>query len=675
MPKYISIAVLVFFITFITTLVLTVLVAYVWDGETPLPPHAGAKALPPFPLVVPLAVAPPTSPTTDTCVNLVGAANGGYVPSPLNPLRPCSSDTDCEGCHITPSELNHQTLSCVSGSTYPNVPAQQTALNNRSAKFCLPKRHACLPPRRDDLLACTHDADCASCDDEIGNGAAMQCQIVSRPKVIGFDDMSEVFAVEPGKWCLPRTGECDAENGVLQWTTGGWACNCRYPNIHGGESCNVMKACNNFLTTPWSREQQQLLLNEETSDPEVWKMDTGVNPVLCHNIEESDRSKWDLVCNAANTNLVPNTVCQCDGLMLGSHTGFRNEAENPLTCTVDSCSVNALGGRAVEPLSLNLWSTTQPPNQCVCSGANSRIWDSDSRNPDIVQATDPALAELLRAQEGYIFRGRCNDVVLPNSQVTLLAKNERKDSAICEDGSNDVAEVSSLVPGFAQNAAGDATVNVCSADPCRGMYSDPSFSPTKEFTNWGHYGATAGECLCAPPSVRVPLVGECENTLNPVCSTCVNACVGMDSNDPDDWPCRQHPKNPCPQKPQCITDTNGKAQCMCPVGCGNTDGVTCAAQFDHNAGCKGYVGVPNICKPEVVGGYSACKCHEGRRPKDGGGAWSITTKCVDTDRFYAKCTGTTSTKPTCREGSAGMFVTCAGSACPDETGCERVDVG
>ena len=693
MSTKVVIPVVMFLCIFIATLVLTVVVAYVWDKETALPVSAGMRALPPFPTVAPVVNVPSSDPIDTVCTTLVGGATGQYAPSPTAPLRPCSSDSDCEGCHVAPAELDDRlknTIKCVDANEYDGLGAQQDALGNGGPKFCLPARRSCLPPDSDTLVACTHDAECASCDDVIGDGAAMQCQIVSKQKVIsrkntGGDPLSvedmkglteeDVIVVEPGKWCLPRTSECDAENGVLHWTTSGWTCTCRYPNVHTGDSCNLMKACNNFITTPWSRDKQQLLVNDMSSalggDPEVWTMRSGVIPELCHYRGDDDRSNWDKVCDDNNSELVRNTVCQCDGLMLGSHMGFRSEVENPLTCTADSCSMNALGGRATEPLQLSKWSEDDdvPHNQCVCSGANSRIWDSDTRNPDEVEVEDPDLAARLRVQEGYMFRGRCNDVTLPHSDIIIRADSERKSSAICTTPANGAAEVTSLVPGYAQDASGNASVSVCAADPCRGMYSDINFAPPEEVTSWGHYDATKGACSCVSPAASVPVPGECNNTVNPVCSTCVNACVGMESENPGDWPCRSHPLRPCSRKSECITGSDGTPHCVCPEGCGNTDGFTCAEKFMNGESCYGYVGVPNICTPSPGENHSFCKCHKGRKKHGGPLSWT----CKDTDSFYAKCTGTTSDTPKCSEGDT-VFGSCAGSSCPDEEGCDRFHV-
>jgi hypothetical protein len=664
---HVVIPVVVFVVTLVVGLALTILVAYVWDGSEPVGPPAGVKALPPFPSVSPLVAPPPVNPEAAVCVSLVGDETGAYVPSPLFPLRACSLDADCADCHVAPEDLDatlRRTLRCVNtgdaSAGYPDVASTQAALGFSGSQFCLPQKHACLPPESDSLVACTHDSECAQCNDEIGDGAAMSCQIVSRKKLLsrGDADAEDVIEVQPGRWCLPRTGACDAENGVLQWTTEGWSCNCRYPDIHTGEACDVVKACNNFLTTPWSAAHQQLVVNEASSgpDPEAWSMSTGVNPMLCHVGGVTDRGAWDQVCDPANANLVPNAVCQCDGLMLGSYMGFRAETENPLTCTPDSCSVNALGGRASEPLALVEWSSDPdvPANQCVCSGANSRLWDSDPSS------------ESGREQEGFVFRGRCADVTLPQSEVVIRADPERMASDVCATASNSAAEVTSLVPGYAQDATGSASVSVCSADPCRGTYSDPEIAPPENVRSWGHYDATVGACSCVSPAATVA-VAECNNTLNPVCSTCVNACAGMESSNEEDWPCGTHATRPCSTKSTCLTDAQGNAMCTCGEECAVADDGTCAAKFAEGEGCKGFVGVPNICST------GSCKCHAGQGTSGGSGGlgFNFSVSCEDKDTYHAMCTTSESAVPTCRVGESGVFVSCGSTPCPAEAGCDR----
>ena len=646
-----KIPIIVFVVTLFATLVMVVLLSRVYDKDTRLP--SGSRSLPPFPNVAPLVISPELDPTSTSCVSLVGDATGAYVPAPMNPLRACGSDGDCSGCTSSPIDTP---LSCRAPSS--DVAAQQAALGNSASAYCLPTPQTCLEP----LVACTHDIDCASCSDTVGD-QAMQCQIVSAPKKIALD--AGELDVPPGQWCLPKTGACDAVNGVLHWTTAGWTCACRYPAIHGGEKCDILKACNNSLTTGWSAGNQQLLLNKP-GPPQVWDMASGVNPMLCH-VE----GEWDKPCEPGT---LPNAVCQCDGLMLGSRMGFRNEATDPLTCTPDSCSGNAMGGRASEPLELVDWSPNNPhtgENQCVCSGADSRIWDLDTRDPATLE---PELADTLRLQQGYVYTGRCADTTIATngSVVVLEAEPGHASSAACSRQNNAHAEITSLVPGFADDESGTATVSVCSADPCRGKYSDINFQPPEGLQDWGHYSAEAGACECVNTeevhtrSVAVPGDG----VVNPVSSVCTNACEGMDSANPEDWPCKQDPNRPCPAKPQCITGEQGEAVCVCPAGCGNTDGLTCMAQFDNESSCAGYTEVPNACKPQD-GKRSQCKCHRGRDRPDAplGGLQD----CRNTGEFYAMCT-TDPNDASCHVGGKRGASSCGGDYnfdCAGIPGCNR----
>lgn len=638
-----NIPILVFVITLVATLVLVVMLSRVFDKEHAL---TGSKSLPPFPNVMPLVAAPEVAPTSTACVSLVGDETGAYVPAPMTALRVCGSDADCD-CTSSPI---HTDISCQVPSA--DVAAQQAALGNSASSYCLPTPQACMQS----LVACTHDMDCASCD-KVGD-QAMQCQIVSAPKKLSVDE--SILDVPIGQWCLPKTGECNAENGVLHWTTDGWTCTCRYPEIHGGDSCDVMKACNNPLTTAWSAGNQQLILNK-SGTPQVWDMASGVNPMLCH-VEGGE--EWDKPCESGT---VPNVVCQCDGLMLGSHMGFRNEATDPLTCTPDSCSVNAMGGRASEPLEMQDWSPNNPYaglNQCVCSGANSRIWDIDTRDPDTVE--DDVLAETLRMQQGYVYTGRCTDTTIATngSLVVLPADPEHASSVACTSGSNQHADVTSLVPGFADDVTGTATVSVCSADPCRGTYSDVNFQPPEDLQDWGHYDTEAGACECAEHTRSVMVPGD--GVVNPVSSVCVNACAGMESDNPDDWPCKNDPNRPCPGKPTCITGDTGEAVCVCPTGCGNTDGSTCIEQFQNETSCAGYTNVPNVCTDNAK-----CKCHQSRyRP----GSLFPTGDCKTGVDMYAMCTLDTSTAPTCHTGSTLRAPSCGGEynfTCSGSPGCSR----
>lgn len=666
---------IVFFVTFVATLVLIVVLSKVYDKDPDLKTLAGAKSLPPFPDVAPLVAPPITEASTSLCLHLVGDQTGGYVPSPLDALQPCTSTTDCANCTTSPVPMD---LDCVAPST--EVATQQSAIGNPSAKYCLPAPQTCLASDTP-LLSCTHDADCASCSDEIGSGAGLQCQLVTDPKKISLLDKqgadltdedlrtmsdADVLEVPTGQWCLPKTGTCDNENGLLHWTTAGWKCTCRYPAVHGGERCDVFKACNNPLTTDWSAGNQQLLINDTETPPRVWSMDSGVNPMLCH-VQGS--TEWDKPCD---TGTVPNVVCQCDGLMLGSHMGFRNEPHDPLTCAPDSCSVNALGGHASEPLTMLDWSPNNPSvglNECVCSGANSRIWEVDTRDPAVVEEDDPVLAETLRMQQGYLYTGRCQDTTIAtNGAVVVLAADpEHVNSVACSLESNKHAETTSLVPGYAVDEAGTAMVSVCSADPCRAHYSDINFRPPEDLQSHGHYNADVGACECVSPAKSVSTDAQ-DITVNPVGGVCANACAGMESADPNDWPCKQDPNRPCPLKPECLTGDNGEAVCVCAEGCGNSNGNMCTEQFENFESCHGYAGAPNVCKSDDNGNPSRCLCHQGRDRS------SILASCENTDEWYSMCTTSLSADVACHVGEDRNASLCGGSTnfrCGGTPGCNR----
>ena len=635
------VVIITFFLCFIFGTGVTLLCSYIWDMREGLVKQ-GTSAYPPFPQIMPLVAAPSLAgDIKNHCVSFVGNAVGKYVPSPLEKIKSCGSVGDCLNCSTSPVEIP---LTCVSASQ--EVAEQQKALNNESEHYCLPEPVACLVNQP---KPCTHDLECAGCSDALNPGESFGCEVVESAKSMIYNN--QLLNIPQGMFCLPNTPQCSS-NGYLQWTTAGWKCTCYYPTIHGGESCEKLLACNNHLTTEFSSKYQKLLVNENKPVAEPWDISSKVNPVLCHPKNELDRSKWNEVCGPAN---VANTVCQCDGLMSGSYQSFHSDPLNKLSCVVDSCFFNALGGRRRDDFAAQAWTSNSsiPPNQCICSGANSRLWDSVASN----------------SSEGFIYKGRCSDTVIAGSEVTLRADPVHASSVSCSNVSNQHAEISSLVPGIASDATKNATVNVCSPDPCRALYADPSFTPVESLKSWGHYDAVQGTCGCVSPAMNVG--SSAELGVNPVGSVCVNACLGMTSTNETDWPCRKHPYRPCTYMTEesCTTDANGKAKCSCPVGCGNTDGSTCALQFE-SGGCFGYVGVPNICQPGVDGATVNCLCHQGTQA----GATALSSGCKKQNEVYAMCTGTNDETPLCRTSGGSLFVSCAGSACPSERGCDRFDV-
>lgn len=616
----------VFVISLVTTLVLVITVALVYD-RTP-DTRKQKRSSHPFPNVAPLVAGPPTK---DVCVNLMSDASGHYVPSPKDPLKTCTTDFDCADCGSSPVDVP---VECRAPSA--SVAQQQHDLKNSADKYCLPRAQSCMP----DLHACTHDGDCAVCDDVLGGGEAMRCEIVSDPKVVGDVD------VPVGNWCLPRTGKCDAENASLQWTSDGWKCTCKFPTVHGGEACDLPLTCSTSDVTDWSADKQRLMINEDTDEPEAWTMKSGVNPVLCH-VEGATRSEWDKPCTK---DTIPNTVCRCDGLAKDSLTGYRNDPNNPMVCVPDTCSMNAYGGRANEPMEMKEWAPGLPPNHCVCSGRDSRIWrpGKDEDDPEVVTT-----------QDGWVYTGRCEDTTIATrgGVVKLRAGEEHAASEECAREPNQHAEITSLVPGFGVNENGDANVSVCSPDPCRAHYSDINFRPPDDLQSLGHFNSDMGKCECSGHHRSVDV--DTEVTVNPVGSVCVDACA---SN-----PCKQHPDRPCPTDPVCTTGADGQAICTAPTGCGMVDKFTCARQFNIHESCSGYTNVPNICK-DVDGVPARCACHNGRRRVSALGG------CRSTDEKYSMCTIDTSEFPTCHTGKTHGISKCGGDhnpKCTGPKGCTR----
>ena len=696
--------VLVFAVSFVCVTVLTVWVMYTKhhrpESDTIIARSSSLPRLPPFPNIAPLVAAPPAAPSAagrTVCAQFVGNAAGKYIPSPADALRPCDSDADCASCSGGAS-VCVDTAHGDGADVYSDVAHHQAALGGGGGtKFCLPPPKQCLPTVAQQAaspwlapMPCTHTSDCAPCvDPNLERGdptddaatattTVLTCQTVTHP--VTMVSGSDTVNVPPGRFCMPATTPgCHPDNGTLVWTTDGWTCQCKYPGIFGGAACDVMVACNRHLTSPESRAHQNLLLNTPTPpgvDPTPWTPESGVNPTLCHEKGVTDTSKWNRVCTSSSSSspsssssrsddpactptsvsglfsshgnnpnttgvLVPNVVCQCDGLMAPSNTAFTYDPYDGLTCVPDNCSVNAAGGRT--GLIMNAWSADPdvPPNSCVCSGADATLY--------AYSQTD-----------GFTYTGPCRDTVVPGSDnITVWANTQHAESQACATTPNTNPVTTGLVPGKAVDAQGVATIDVCSTDPCRGRYTDNNFIPPHTDTFFGHYDAAAGTCACVSPSATVDVDdGICDHTVNPVCKTCVNACV----NDP----CRDHVTRPCLEKIQCTTNSNGLPVCKCPAGCGNTDGMTCAKQFTEadrpgpgsGVPCNGFVGVPNMCEP----GLGECRCHKAES-KD-----NTFASCEDKEFRVAMCTESDAALPSCHTGGSSDFGECAGSSCPQEYG-------
>ncbi|MCH9716851.1 MAG: hypothetical protein K0U52_07165, partial [Gammaproteobacteria bacterium] len=507
---------------------------------------------------------PITQDTTDKCVVLEPDPKGGYRPSPAVQLRQCSTNEDCFSCE------DSEQIACVQADE--TIKAQQSALGNLGDTYCLPKQHQCLSGQTQDLQPCTQDIDCISCNDDLPNQEVMTCQQVPQggmQMAAPPTDPKGVVQIPQGQYCLPQVRTCDYKNGHAEWTANeGWKCVCTHPNVMGGEDCSQLIACQNDLTTEDSKDKQLLLLNQ--SGPVTpWTPDLGVDPEACH------IGNQQVPCSTEGA--VPNTICQCQGRQVGTGRTFRNIHDQPLACEVDPCNVGPLGGTSNVELEPKTWSSTQPPNTCVCSGVDSFIWKYNQENGQ------------------YEYKGFCEDYPIPvkESQVTIPKNQEWSTSDFCnasKNPSNDSAQESLMVPGKSPQGH-----DVCSPDPCTGHYGDPNF--TSPVSGLGHYSASAGKCVCASDEAGTVPVSECDHTVNPVCSTCVNACAQMDNPDASVRPCQPHPdpERACPVA-SCKTTTDGKVECVCGEDCVVTEGHFCTRKFDYQAECTGYVAVPGICQ-------------------------------------------------------------------------------
>ncbi len=555
-----------YIITLLLVIVLTVVFAKVWDREPEFNTGVtGGTSNTPVPHADPQVPLPITQDVTDKCVVLQPDPQGGYRPSPQVKLRPCNSNHDCSSCE------DSEQIACVQANDV--IKGQQSTLGNLSDKYCLPKQHQCLSGHTQDLQQCTQDIDCVSCNDDLPNQEVMTCQQIPQGGIqmaVPPLKPTGVVNIPQGQYCLPQVRTCDYKNGHAEWTANeGWKCVCTHPNVMGGEDCSTLIACQNDLTTEDSKDKQLLLLNQP-GPPTPWTTESGVDPEACHL-----PSGKQVPCSTQGA--VPNTICQCQGRQIGTGRVFRNIHNQPMTCEVDPCNVGPLGGTSNIELTAKTWSHTQPANECVCSGVDSLIW---KYNPENGQ---------------YEYKGFCDDYPIPvkGSQVTIMKNQEWSSSDFCnatKNPSNDSAQESLLVPG----KSADGT-DVCSPDPCTGHYGDPNF--TSPIHGLGHYSASKGACECASDQAGTVNVSPCDHTVNPVCSTCVNACTEMDNPDISVRPCQPHPdpQRACPVA-ACKTTASGQVECVCGEDCIVTEGHFCTRKFDYQGDCTGYMGVPGICQ-------------------------------------------------------------------------------
>jgi hypothetical protein len=595
--KFFTSPILLFVGTLLLVCILTVVLTKVWDTEPALA-KTGTRPAAPFPNAFPQVMSPPQNPVNDNpqCVVLQPDARGALHPSPSVKLISCTNDTQCElGCD-TKQHSDYYTVKCEKvgpGTSYPDVQEQQAKLGVHGTSFCLPEKHECMGSTDpNQLQTCAMDSDCVVCNDDLPNQEVMTCQEVPKDGArFSVPPMSPtgIVDVPNGKFCLPKIKTCNFKNGFAEWTENeGWKCICNNPNVMGGDDCNTLIACQADLTTADSQSQNlQTLLVNQAGPLVIWHPGMGIDPEKCY-IPEDGKDVKDckqVVCSTENN--VPTTVCRCQGRQVGTGRTFVNIPDNPLSCVVDSCNVGPLGGTSTPDLLQQEWSTTQPKNRCICSGANSMTWKV---------STDTGK---------YSYVGYCDDFHVPvnNSKVTIPKNDEWAKGDMCKNrAQNNYAQDSQLVPGRARvSNPNDPNApltyeDVCSPDPCTGKYGDPNFSST--VANYGHFDATSGECLCTGGARAIPSkkTDKCDNTENPVCNTCVNACVNMGKPNAPCKPLEDPPGRGT--QPLCSTNADGGATCTCPAG--STDppiyGKYCASTFDYQDACEGFVNVPGICK-------------------------------------------------------------------------------
>lgn len=633
---------LIFCITFLLVVCLTVVTAKIFDRTPPLP--AGVYA-PPFPDAAPLLPRITPAPVqTGACVTYcTNRTSGELEPCESVALQVCTSDSDCASCM---ADMPFADIKCVAPTQWPHVAQQQAALNNKADKYCLPTRNTCINlPEDAPLQECRSDADCLRCNDALPNGEKFQCQPTAQGTVVNLNGRP-VQAPNTASFCVPQYTGCDPRYGVATWTSDGqWKCNCKYKNIMGGPACDQLVACNADQVTPWSKDKQQLLLNmpgedgSKVGDP--WTIDTGVDPNKCVGADGKQ-----VECTSAATD-VPTVACQCDGVHIGSLTTYTYAQNQPLTCTLDPCYSFNFGtgktwlydkqtGREQHQLPFIPNLPVSPGYACSCSGFGSGVWKYQAPKDN----NDPT--------QGYQWKGYCEPVTIPGTSIVIPADAD-KNVCTAQKQANTDASASLLIPSV--NKEGNA---VCVVDPCSGLTSDRSYRTNIGVTgSFGNFDAKSGTCRCSevdgarnmsvPPAV-------CDRSINPVCSYCANACVGS-----LETLCPVKEGSSC--KPKCTTSATGAKVCECgqvPGGnpCFWYNGQ-CVEQTNFMGCCEDMHGVAGAC----AGKENTCRVVRSKSTDQG---CSVTTRdfvkqaivCDHRDTCGSGWCGNMGNGPTCKCGDA-----------------------
>lgn len=578
---------LMFCVTFLLVVCLTVVTAKIFDRTPALP--AGAYA-PPFPDATPL-LPPATSAPNQVggCVSYcTNSQSGELEPCESVAIKTCSVNSDCADCMVkTPL----QDIMCAAPTQWPHVKDQQAALNNRSDKYCLPTRSTCLYlPDDAPLQTCKSNNDCLRCSDRLPNGEKFQCQPTKQNTIVNLGGKT-VVAPYTASFCIPRYTGCDPRYGVATWTSDGqWVCNCKYPNVMGGAACDQLVACNANEVTNWSKNKQQLLLNmpgengSKVGDP--WTVDSGVDPNMCVG-EDGEQ----VTCTGSGTD-VRTAACQCDGVHKASLATYTFQPGNPLTCTQDPCYATDFGtgktwlyattpGTAKNQLPLIPNLPVAAESACSCSGFGSGVW------------TYQAPKDNSDSTQGYRWKGYCEQVNIPGTSIVLPA-DANKDVCAAQKQANTDAQASLLIPGVNKEQQA-----VCVVDPCSGVTSDKSYRTNIGITgSFGSFSATTGTCLCSAQdgAINIDITSEnCDRTINPACSFCANACIGG----------QEQIKTLCPVRagsscaPNCSTSATGAKVCDCGKAPGGNQcffyNGECVEQKSFMACCEDMHGVEGTC--------------------------------------------------------------------------------
>lgn len=595
-PEYIY--TITFFVTLLVVASVTVLIAKIFDRVPLYIPFNGGGL--PFPNAYPKL--PPPSPGGDKpsqCVNFcTDSATGKVTPCESVSLTKCLSDLNCVDC-VTKSPL--QNIVCMdpaATTNWPTVPAAQKALNNESAMYCLPKRQSCMDKDATVPVKCLNDDDCMQCNDSLPNGDVYKCNAVENlgvVTIVNTEGRTKQFTDVPvGQYCTPSVQGCDPRYGTPSWSANdGWFCLCKYPWIMGGSMCTDVTACDIANVLPSTAGKQQPLLNVVGVDGSqigsVWTLESGVDPTKCVNSAGEIGECGASPSSSSDVYTQPTVACQCDGMQKLSNGFYMHDSNAPLSCKLDPCFANRSGGRTVREGTKQGGSAVsdlptipfQEVTTCTCSGYESSLWKFDTTAGEETDAGAPK------------WMGRCADFTIPNTSIVIKTEavdpDTNEPNPLCAVQMNTAAQSSRLVPGI----NGVTSENTCAPDPCQGSFVDTNYKTSEAL---GYFDAVHGVCACIKTLNKYAasaLVngGQCDRSVNPVCSYCAYACSAPLSET-----CPIEEGSNCPNV-QCQTEPTGEKKCDCGSNCFYYNNK-CITKVDHLCGCEGLDRIPNVCKKD-----------------------------------------------------------------------------